>query len=288
MNTTPSSSPHHASTTESYQPASEQATSLDDTRTREPASGGTALVLGGGGSTGNAWLIGVIAGLFDGGLDATTADLTIGTSAGSTTAAQISGANPTDLFVATVAAVPPQQSGPPRSSRAGAASGPVVNQLRQCRPGGRARTGPGAVTVRRSITDAGELGPAPRKPGRRAARTRQQRRDDLSGQQCRAHVRRQRHGPIPAPTCCSRWLRARQIPRHTAHRVVVVALTPATPVEQPGARHRCRLRRSNSREHESSPARLAAYRVGVAGHGRERSVVPDRHAAPSIRRTRGK
>lgn len=129
MNTTPSSSPHHTSTTESDQTASEQATSLDDTRTREPARGGTALVLGGGGSTGNAWLIGVLAGLFDGGLDATTADLTIGTSAGSTAAAQISGANLTDLFAATVAAVPPQQSGPPRSSRAGAASGPVVNQL---------------------------------------------------------------------------------------------------------------------------------------------------------------
>ena len=30
------------------------------------------LVLGGGGSTGNAWLIGVIAGLFDAGLDVTT------------------------------------------------------------------------------------------------------------------------------------------------------------------------------------------------------------------------
>jgi NTE family protein len=42
-------------------------------------AGKRALVLGGGGSTGNAWLIGVIAGLFDAGLDVTTADLTIGT-----------------------------------------------------------------------------------------------------------------------------------------------------------------------------------------------------------------
>ena len=41
----------------------------------------TALVLGGGGSTGNAWLIGVIAGLFEAGLDVTEADLIIGTSA---------------------------------------------------------------------------------------------------------------------------------------------------------------------------------------------------------------
>ena len=41
-----------------------------------------ALVLGGGGSVGNAWEIGVIAGLFDAGLDVTEADLIIGTSAG--------------------------------------------------------------------------------------------------------------------------------------------------------------------------------------------------------------
>jgi NTE family protein len=55
---------------------------------------GTALILGGGGSTGNAWLIDVIAGLFDAGLDVTTADLIIGTSAGSAAAAQIAGARP--------------------------------------------------------------------------------------------------------------------------------------------------------------------------------------------------
>ncbi len=41
-------------------------------------SSSTALVLGGGGSTGNAWLIGVIAGLYEAGLDVTSADLTIG------------------------------------------------------------------------------------------------------------------------------------------------------------------------------------------------------------------
>src|ERR1700710_2823322 len=69
-------------------------------------TGERALVLGGGGSTGNAWLIGVIAGLLDTGLDVTTADLTIGTSAGSTAAAQIAGASPSDLLAATAAAVP--------------------------------------------------------------------------------------------------------------------------------------------------------------------------------------
>ncbi|HSU37646.1 MAG TPA: patatin-like phospholipase family protein [Propionibacteriaceae bacterium] len=77
-----------------------------------------ALVLGGGGSTGNAWLIGVIAGLFDAGLDVTTADLTIGTSAGSTAAAQLAGATPTELLTAILAAAPQQQTGPVGSDRA--------------------------------------------------------------------------------------------------------------------------------------------------------------------------
>jgi NTE family protein len=71
----------------------------------------TALVLGGGGSAGNAWLIGVIAGLFDGGLDVTGADLIIGTSAGSTAAAQITGASPTRLLDDILTAVPPTRSG---------------------------------------------------------------------------------------------------------------------------------------------------------------------------------
>jgi len=68
-----------------------------------------ALVLGGGGSTGNAWLIGVIAGLFDAGLDVTTPDLTVGTSAGSTAAAQIAGATPAELYAATLTAPAPGQ-----------------------------------------------------------------------------------------------------------------------------------------------------------------------------------
>ena len=66
-----------------------------------------ALVLGGGGAAGNAWEIGVIAGLFDAGLDVTEADLIIGTSAGSTAAAQISGARPTELLAAILAAGAP-------------------------------------------------------------------------------------------------------------------------------------------------------------------------------------
>ena len=71
-----------------------------------------ALVLGGGGSTGNAWLIGVVAGLYDAGLDVTTADLTIGTSAGSTAAAQLAGADPTELLAQVLDAKPPRPQRP--------------------------------------------------------------------------------------------------------------------------------------------------------------------------------
>ncbi|WP_284989584.1 patatin-like phospholipase family protein [Arthrobacter sp. efr-133-TYG-120] len=88
-----------------------------------------ALVLGGGGSTGNAWLIGVIAGLFDAGLDVTDADLTIGTSAGSTAAAQIAGATPTQLFANILDAVPPQRPAPVGSGPGRASARPVVNHL---------------------------------------------------------------------------------------------------------------------------------------------------------------
>jgi NTE family protein len=95
------------------------------------SAGERALVLGGGGSTGNAWLIGVVAGLFDAGLDVTTADLTIGTSAGSTAAAQIAGAIPTELFAATVAAAPPQRTGPAGSGQPPAR--PMANHLERFR-----------------------------------------------------------------------------------------------------------------------------------------------------------
>jgi NTE family protein len=95
--------------------------------------GDRALVLGGGGSTGNAWLIGVIAGLFDAGLDVTTADLTIGTSAGATTAAQIAGASPTELLGAILAAAPEQRIAPVGSDRGHASSRPVSDHLERRR-----------------------------------------------------------------------------------------------------------------------------------------------------------
>jgi NTE family protein len=74
-----------------------------------------ALVLGGGGSAGNAWLIGVVAGLSDAGVDVTKADLIIGTSAGSTAAAQITSAAPSELLAQILAAPTPPCTGQPGS-----------------------------------------------------------------------------------------------------------------------------------------------------------------------------
>jgi NTE family protein len=112
MNTTPTSTPPRV-----------------DPTTAARDAGKRALVLGGGGSTGNAWLIGVIAGLFEAGLDVATADLTIGTSAGSTAAAQIAGATPTELLAAILAAGSQQRAGPVGSGRARAPMKPVADHL---------------------------------------------------------------------------------------------------------------------------------------------------------------
>lgn len=88
---------------------------MNSTTTSSTSSLRRALVLGGGGSTGNAWLIGVVAGLDAGGLDVTGAELTIGTSAGSTAAAQFAGARPGELYDAALAPLParprPQATG---------------------------------------------------------------------------------------------------------------------------------------------------------------------------------
>jgi NTE family protein len=58
-------------------------------------TGGQALVFGGGGVTGIAWELGVVAGLHDRGLDLRDADLIVGTSAGSVVGAKL--ASGTDL-----------------------------------------------------------------------------------------------------------------------------------------------------------------------------------------------
>lgn len=84
-----------------------------------------ALVLGGGGSSGNAWVIGIVAGLFEAGLDVTTADVLIGTSSGATTAVQLARVAPPELYTATIAPLPPGAGRPagPTSAR------PVVDHL---------------------------------------------------------------------------------------------------------------------------------------------------------------
>ena len=71
-----------------------------------------ALVLGGGGAAGQAWQIGVIAGLAEAGLDLTEdADLVIGTSSGSTTAAWVRSGIPAAELLASVLSPPVQPVG---------------------------------------------------------------------------------------------------------------------------------------------------------------------------------
>jgi NTE family protein len=122
MNTTLFSTRHFTSTTASDQ--------LQDDATRQvTAAGERALVLGGGGAAGNAWLIGVIAGLFDAGLDVTEADLIIGTSAGSTAAAQITSASPTQLLAHILSAAPQPRTGPAGSDGGRVPIGPAAGHM---------------------------------------------------------------------------------------------------------------------------------------------------------------
>src|SRR4030095_2505971 len=129
MNTTPSSPLHSISTTASDRPRSDQDQPQVDATRRVRAAGERALVLGGGGSVGNAWLIGVITGLFDAGLDVTEADLIIGTSAGSTAAAHITSATPPERLPPILAAAPQPRSGPVGSDRGRVPIGPVADHL---------------------------------------------------------------------------------------------------------------------------------------------------------------
>jgi len=85
-----------------------------------------ALVLGGGGAAGNAWEIGVIAGLFDAGTDVTEADLIVGTSSGATVAAQISSARPADLLAAILGQAPQTPQSPARPVRAPGGPSPTT------------------------------------------------------------------------------------------------------------------------------------------------------------------
>lgn len=59
-----------------------------------------ALVLGGGGTTGIAWELGILLGLHDGGLEVNDAGLVVGTSAGSVVGAQITSGSPLETLYA--------------------------------------------------------------------------------------------------------------------------------------------------------------------------------------------
>jgi NTE family protein len=77
-----------------------------------PSARGVALVLGGGGAAGNAWEIGIIAGLAEAGADMTqAADVVIGTSAGATAAAQVRSGIPAAELLAAVLSQPVQPAG---------------------------------------------------------------------------------------------------------------------------------------------------------------------------------
>lgn len=70
---------------------------LVDGRLKGP---GRALILGGGGITGIAWELGIIAALAEAGVDLTSADLVVGTSAGSVVGAELLSGTPPDALYA--------------------------------------------------------------------------------------------------------------------------------------------------------------------------------------------
>ena len=90
-----------------------------------------ALVLGGGGSTGHAWTIGVIAGLAAAGIDLTeAADLVIGTSSGATAAAQVRSGIPPAELLASVLSPPVRPVGQNRPLPPGLSMTTVYERMR--------------------------------------------------------------------------------------------------------------------------------------------------------------
>jgi NTE family protein len=90
-----------------------------------------ALILGGGGAAGNAWEIGVIAGLAEAGLDMTeTADLVVGTSAGATAAAQVRSGIPAAGLLASVLSPPVRTVGQNRERPPSLPTGTVFERMR--------------------------------------------------------------------------------------------------------------------------------------------------------------
>jgi NTE family protein len=90
-----------------------------------------ALVLGGGGSAGQAWTIGVIAGLAEAGIDMTeAADLVIGTSSGATAAAQVRSGIPPAELLASILSDPVPPVGQNRPAPPGPPMGAVFERMR--------------------------------------------------------------------------------------------------------------------------------------------------------------
>lgn len=131
-----------------------------------------ALVLGGGGSAGHAWTIGVIAGLAQAGIDLTeAADLVIGTSSGATAAADVrSGIPPAEqlasILTGPVARVGQNRQGPPSPPMAAvfermrAIGAAATSAVELCRAMGAfglesdATLGPAAAQQRRAMVAA--------------------------------------------------------------------------------------------------------------------------------------
>ncbi len=90
-----------------------------------------ALVLGGGGAAGQAWQIGVVAGLAEAGLDLTeTADLVVGTSSGATTAAQVRSGIPAAELLASILSPPARPAGQNREQPPSLPMATVVERMR--------------------------------------------------------------------------------------------------------------------------------------------------------------
>jgi NTE family protein len=136
---------------ESLPPAGGKAQSftLDSARrTAHPqVAHNVALVLGGGGAAGNAWEIGVIAGLAEAGLDmAEAADLVVGTSAGATAAAQVRSGIPPAELLASVLSEPVRSAG---QNRERPPSLPMATVFERMRAIGAAATS--AADLRRAM-----------------------------------------------------------------------------------------------------------------------------------------
>src|ERR1700683_2566432 len=120
-----------------------------------------ALVLGGGGAAGNAWEIGIIAGLAEVGLDMTeAADLVVGTSAGATAAAQVRSGIPTAELLASVLSPPVQPVG---QSRERPPSLPTATVFERMRAIGAAATS--AADLRRAMGEVGVESDSTLEPG---------------------------------------------------------------------------------------------------------------------------